>query len=284
VTSGGFLGSGSRGQDSTINEDYSAISLGVGWQSGSWSWNGRAEYRRGDVAKSWGFSSNLLRRLGEGRTIASSLRYYRIMQRGGAVAGALSSDLSVAWRPLESRWAILNRTEFRHERGDARIGSGNALGVPTANGADVLSTRVINNLAVNWRDAPEGADSRWEAALYHGIKIVRGKFDDDRFDGVIDVVGFDLRHDLGRHFDIGISGTVQHSWKDKVVAWSAGPSVGISPVENMWISVGYNVRGFNDRDFEQARYLRQGAYVTLRLKFDQQSIAALGGGIEKVAR
>jgi len=283
VAQGGFLGGGSPGQDSNVNEDYSAISFGAAWQSGNWSWNGRAEYRRGDASHRWGLSSNLLRRLGGGRTIASSFRYYRIEQRDGAVAGALSADISVAWRPLDSRLAILNRAEFRQERGDARVGSGNVLGVPTANGIDALSTRLINNLAVNWRDAPEGADARWEAALYHGIKIVRGKFDDDRFDGVIDVIGFDLRRDLCKRLDIGIGGTVQHSWKDKVIAWSVGPSVGISPVENMWVSVGYNVKGFRDRDFEQARYLRQGAYVTMRLKFDQQSIAALGSGLGKVA-
>lgn len=272
---------GSLGQDGATNEDYSAVSLGAAWQSGSWSWNGRAEHRQGDTSTRWGLSSNMMRRLGEGRTIASSLRYYRIEGKDGAVAAQISADVAVAWRPLNSRWALLNRTEFRHERGDARAGSGNLLGVPTANGVDQLSTRIINNLALNWRDAPEGADARWEVALYHGVKYVKGKFGDDRFDGLIDVVGFDLRRDISSHVDIGISGSVQHSWKDKVVAWSAGPSVGVSPADNMWISVGYNVKGFHDRDFEDARYLRQGPYVTLRLKFDQQSLATLGSGIGK---
>ncbi|ATE67247.1 DUF11 domain-containing protein [Rhizorhabdus dicambivorans] len=267
---------GSIGQDGPANEDYSAVSLGVAWQSGGWSWNGRAEHRRGDATTRWGVASNLLRRLGGGRTIASSLRWYRIANRDGAVAAALSADLAVAWRPIGSRWSLLNRTEFRHERGDGRAGSGNLLGVPTANGADALSSRIINNLAINWRDAPEGAEARWEAALYHGVKYVKGRFDDDRFDGLIDVIGFDLRRDLGRRFDIGISGSVQHSWKDKAVAWSAGPAVGVSPADNMWISLGYNVKGFHDRDFEEGRYLRQGPYVTLRLKFDQQSLARLG--------
>lgn len=267
---------GTIGQDGNPNEDYSSISLGAAWQSGSWSWNGRVEHRRGDSSTRWGLSSNVLRRLGEGRTIGSSFRYYRITQKDGTVASALSADLAVAWRPLGSRWAVLNRTEFRHERGDARAGSGNLLGVVTGNGVDALSSRIVNNLAINWRDAAEGDEARWEAAIYHGVKYVKGKFDDDRFDGLIDVIGFDLRRDLGKRVDIGISGSVQHSWTDKVFAYSIGPSVGISPAQNMWISVGYNVKGFHDRDFEDGRYLRQGPYVTLRLKFDQQSIATLG--------
>jgi uncharacterized repeat protein (TIGR01451 family) len=275
---------GSLTQDGNTNEDYSAVSLGAAWQSGDWAWNGRAEHRRGDVTQRWGFTSNLLRRLGEGRTIGSSIRYYRIRQKDGAVAAELSADLAVAWRPLDSRWSLLNRTEFRKERGDAGVGSGNVLGVGTANGVDALSTRIVNNLAVNWRDVPEGGDARWEASVYYGVKYVKGRFDDDRFDGLIDVVGFDLRRDVGRKFDVGISGSVQHSWKDKVVAWSAGPVVGISPADNMWISVGYNVKGFHDRDFEDGRYLRQGAYVTLRLKFDQQSLSSIGGRLGRKGR
>lgn len=275
---------GSVGQDGNINEDYSAVSLGAAWQSGDWSWNGRAEHRRGDSSTRWGFSSNLLRRLGEGRTAGSSLRYYRITRKEGPVATQLSADVAVAWRPVGSHWAILNRTEFRHERGDSGIGSGNLIGVGTANGADTISTRIINNLTVNWRDAAEGDAARWDVSVYHGAKYVKGKFDDDRFKGLIDVVGFDLRRDIGSKVDIGISGSVQHAWTDKVVAWSAGPSVGISPADNLWISFGYNVKGFHDRDFEDARYLRQGPYVTLRLKFDQLSVASLGSGLARRMR
>ena len=50
----------------------------------------------------------------------------------------------------------------------------------------------------------------------------------------------------------------------------------------MWISAGYNVAGYRDRDFEDDRYTRQGPYVTMRLKFDQTTIGgatrALFGG------
>jgi hypothetical protein len=44
------------------------------------------------------------------------------------------------------------------------------------------------------------------------------------------------------------------------------------------------VKGFHDRDFEDGRYLRQGAYVTLRLKFDQQSLSSIGGRLGRKGR
>jgi hypothetical protein len=42
--------------------------------------------------------------------------------------------------------------------------------------------------------------------------------------------------------------------------------------------VGWNIAGFHDRDFEEARYTRSGPYVTMRLKFDQLSLQSLGLG------
>ena len=63
------------------------------------------------------------------------------------------------------------------------------------------------------------------------------------------------------------------------MAFSGGPSAGVSPAQNVWISVGYNITGYRDRDFEGDRYTRAGPFVTMRLKVDQSTIGrALRGG------
>jgi hypothetical protein len=54
--------------------------------------------------------------------------------------------------------------------------------------------------------------------------------------------------------------------------WSFGPSIGFSPKENVWASVGYNLTGFEDRDFKAAEYTRNVLYIKLRLKFDEDSL------------
>lgn len=46
--------------------------------------------------------------------------------------------------------------------------------------------------------------------------------------------------------------------------------MGVSPAGNIWLTTGYNVSGFRDHDFEDARWTRKGPYVTLRVKLDQQ--------------
>ncbi|MFN7031026.1 MAG: hypothetical protein ACK4PC_16815, partial [Sphingopyxis sp.] len=60
------------------------------------------------------------------------------------------------------------------------------------------------------------------------------------------------------------------------VTWAAGPTLALAPMANANVTFGYNFAGFHDRDFEDARFARSGAYVTFKLKFDQTSFAGLG--------
>lgn len=276
VTSGGYVG-----QDQT-NGDYAAATIGATYRQTLWSVNGRLEYRNADSGDRWGITTNFLRTLGQGKTLASSIKGYTIKDRTGAVATYATADVALAFRPLDSRWSVLERLELRHESADAGFSDSNSLGVPAYGGGDQVTSRIINNLAVNYRTGPEGLGHGTEATLYYGAKYVAGRFADDTYDGYIDVTGFELRKDVGTRFDIGVSGSVQHAWERGAWSWSGGPSVGVSPARNTWISAGYNVSGYRDRDFEDDRYTRQGPYVTMRLKFDQTSIGgatrALFGG------
>ena len=83
------------------------------------------------------------------------------------------------------------------------------------------------------------------------------------------MIGIELRRNLGRRFDLGLAASMQHAWRSGTRAFSAGPSFGVSPADQLWLSIGYNIAGFRDPDFEAARYTRQGPYATVRLKFDQ---------------
>ena len=60
-----------------------------------------------------------------------------------------------------------------------------------------------------------------------------------------------------------------HSVNSSVMRYSSGFSIGHSVFENTWLSVGYNVSGFEDDDFTAADYTAQGPYVKFRMKLDQ---------------
>ena len=277
VASGGFLG-----QDQ-VNGDYTAVTLGGTWRAARWSLNGRLEYRDAEAQDRLGLTINFLRALGEGKTLAARIQTYRVDQASGAKADYAAADIALAWRPLDSRWSVLDRLSLRHERADAGFTDTNPLGVPAYGGGQQITTRLVNNFALNYRTGAEGLGHGLEATVYYGAKYISGRYADDTFDGYIDVTGFDLRHDIGTHLDVGVAGSVQHAWRGDAYAFSGGPSVGASPAVNVWITAGYNIAGYRDRDFEEDRYTRQGPYITMRLKFDQFSLgnaarSLIGGG------
>ncbi len=59
------------------------------------------------------------------------------------------------------------------------------------------------------------------------------------------------------------------------IKYSYGPAVGVSPVDNVWLSLGYNVVGFKDEDFTAAEYTQKGPYIEFRMKFDQRSVRGM---------
>ncbi|MBB6503374.1 putative repeat protein (TIGR01451 family) [Sphingomonas endophytica] len=246
--------------------DYAAITMGASYRAPRWSWNGRGEYRASAQGNRFGLTTNLLRPLGEGRSLALGVRWY-----GVGNASSLTADAALAWRPIDSRWSILERLQWRDDRAGAGITAANVLGVAAGGDLFQATRRAINNIAVNYRSGAEGDGHGLEMTLYHGVKWVRGSFGGDDYTGLTQIVGAEVRRDLGAHVDLGVQGSVQHGITSRTLAFSAGPNIGVSPVRDLWISAGYNVSGYRDRDLAQDRYTRRGPFVTLRLKLDRNA-------------
>jgi opacity protein-like surface antigen len=65
--------------------------------------------------------------------------------------------------------------------------------------------------------------------------------------------------------------SVMRSVNAGVHDYGAGVSLGYNVMDNLWLSLGYNVRGLNDRDFNDAGYSARGLFVSLRMKVDQDT-------------
>lgn len=185
-----------------------------------------------------------------------------------------TADLALALRPFDSRWSVLERFQLRHEHSDTGASPNNALAVSTFTIGDRCTLRTINNLSLSYRTGAEGGTHGFEASLYHGAKFVRGRYAEETVDGFIQMAGVELRKDVGRRIDLSASASVRHSLSDHSFTFAAGPAVGVSPGGNLWISAGYNVSGYRDRDFEQDRYTRRGPYLTMRLRLDRGLFAS----------
>jgi uncharacterized repeat protein (TIGR01451 family) len=267
-----------------LTEDFIALSTGATYRAGPWSWNTRLEGRRGDNNDRYGLVSNFLRQATDGMAFAASVQAFSQDNADGGSALFANAQMALAYRPFGSRWSILDKLEFRLDelkRGAANSGE-NAL--PGA--GDTRSRRLVNNFVLNYMsDAWDGdgnvlsLEQRSQLSLYYGSKYVLDSFGSGDYAGYTDAIGAEWRVDLGPRLDIGVRATVLHSWSQDTYAWAFGPSLGFSPFTNAWVSVGYNVRGFEDRDFQDAHHTAQGPYLVFRMKFDQQSLGLDRAGL-----
>ena len=276
VASGGFLGN-----DTTLTEDFLALTAGFTYRTDDWSWNGRAEYRDGDVTERYGFTTAALKQIGEGSAVGALASVFVAKDTTGISTRVVEAEASWAHRPADSQWSWLEKLEFREDRVRNAVAGASAPigGAPLLVDGNVTSRRIINSLSVNY--TPIAADDgifteAGEYGFFWGSRYVFDRFGPDDVEGWSNVVGADIKFDLSDTIDVGGQATARIGNDFDSIAYSGGPSVGITPFKNGYISVGYNVVGFADRDFEESRYTRDGPFITFRLKFDQETLGSLG--------
>lgn len=276
VASGGFLGN-----DATLTEDFLAVTAGATYRNNDWSWNSRAEFRDGDISTRYGVTTALLKQIGEGSALGALASIFVAKDESGASTRVIEAEASWAHRPAASEWSWLEKLEFREDRVRNAVAgeSGPIGGAPLLVNGNVTSRRIINSLSVNY--TPINADrglftEAGEYSFFWGSRYVFDRFGQDDVKGWSNVVGGDVKFDLSDTIDVGGQATARVGNNFDSIAYSGGPSVGITPFKNAYISIGYNVVGFADRDFEESRYTRDGPFITFRLKFDQQSLRSLG--------
>ncbi|MFM9853222.1 MAG: hypothetical protein ACKVOJ_10520 [Sphingomonadaceae bacterium] len=279
IASGGFVGSGG-----VISEDFTAVTAGATYRTDRWAIAGRAEVRASETGDRYGITASALRQIGEGRAFGGSLSWFRANSKVGVTTDAKSLALSWAHRPDDSRFTLLDKLELRSDSVTGAVfgNLGPIGGAPLTVSGDVSSQRIINSFNANWSPTQKRKDGsylgRSEISFFWGSRYVFDKLGNDKLSGWSNVFGADLRFDLSETFDIGAAGTLRQNASGRSYSYAGGPSLGIAPFKNGYVSLGYNVVGFEDRDFEDSRYTRSGPYVTLRLKFDQTSLAGLGLG------
>jgi len=247
----------------TATEDFSAASLGATYQIKSFLWDARAEGRTSTSEDRFALLSGLVAELGSGWALSGKGQLLGTSASDGSHGTSLNVRFGAVYRPAVTRWIFLNRLDWLLDR---RFGTA----------ADLDSGRLMDNFNANFRPQKE-----LQISLGYGIKYSRERIEGNLYRGVTDQVSAECRYDLTTWLDLGLRGSVLHGWADGSVAFSAGPSVGVSPVTNVWVSLGVNLVGYNDRDFSAANYTAAGPYIKMRLKFDQESVKEAAAWINK---
>jgi uncharacterized repeat protein (TIGR01451 family) len=230
--------------------DYTTATAGLAYQNGLWSADGRIEIRNADLDQQKNLQIGFQRQLVDGRSVAVGLV---LRSASSATSSKHYGDLrlSYAYRPVESRWVWFGRADY--------ISQSQAW---TINGA-----KLVNNFNANYRPNP-----RSQLSLQYGAKYVIDAIDGIDYRGYTDLIGSEFRRDLCKDWDVGIFGSVLRSVTAGVRDYSVGASVGYQLMTNVWVALGYNLRGLDDHDFNGGNYSARGFYLTLRMKVDQDTL------------
>ena len=237
-----------------VNEDFTSAYVGIGYRGEVTSASTRLETRQSSESDTWIASAAVTREVSEDLSVAGALRATQNENNDDLFdTNQVDARLGLAWRPRDEDLIVFNRFDYGQSQ--------NALGQSRK--------KLVNNIAAN-----KSVANNWQLSANHGIKYVEETIGDQKFDGLTNLIGLETRYDITEKIDLGLRGQALID-DDGNMSYSYGPSIGLSPVDNIWISAGYNVEGYSDDDFEAAEFSRKGAYLQLRIKFDQNTAKGL---------
>ena len=246
---------------------FTAYSTGVHYRADLWQWNTRMEYRNSDPQDKWMVAPAVLVEPRSGLGLAGRALVSGTEGAEGSRWRTIDIRLGLALRPDREGWVILDRLDWiSDDRHDTMT--------------DLSGWRVVNHLNLTYFSG-----RNTQIALQYGAKYARDDIAGNSYQGFTDLVGGEVRQNLSRRLDVGLRLSGLHSWTAKQVEYCAGASLGVNPLDNFWISGGYNFEGFYDADFSAADFTAQGPYIKVRLKFDQETAGTIlnsfmGGGYE----
>ncbi len=225
------------------DDDFTSVSLGTTYRREKMIWTSRIETRQADREDKYGATTSIVSEVDDGTALSARANGFITDINDGARRTDGDIRFGLAYRPQQSKWIILDRLDFYFDEYD---GDDN----------DYRDRRLVNNLHANFKP-----NRKVQLSLYSGIKYVRDTIDGRTYSGVTDMHAAETRYSINKRWDVGVHGSALHSWHSDNISYSAGLSVGCMVVDNTWVSVGYNVEGFTDDDFDSAHYTARGVYL-----------------------
>ncbi len=242
--------------DALQNDDATAASIGVAYtRNPLWKGTGRVEYRLGETQNSMLSSFGVAAKLNDNWSfLGRSLLYMNGIQqqRSGGNDLVERFQLGVAYRPTDTnRWNALGRYEFKYEDDSKQ---------------DLASKRLVHIFSthLDYQIAP-----RLRGNGRYAVKWAQELADGPSESAFGQLLAARVTYDIAERWDVGVIGSAQTTGAFDAVNFGVGAEVGYLLTKNLWLAGGYNFFGFEDPDLADGDYSNPGAYMRLRVKFDE---------------
>ncbi|PIT72144.1 hypothetical protein B9Z31_13570 [Limnohabitans sp. G3-2] len=250
----------------TASQDATAVVLGLDYAAQPWRLGSAFEKRHSATSDASLVSLVGVWRLHEGLSLLGRSLMTRQSDSNGGHNDVDRWQVGMAWRPaFADRWNILSRYEHRVQdvaasSGISTTGANASVGVTTT---DIVSTHA--HLAMDRNQQLSLRFAAKSSALAHAAEnsTARAQLVHSRY-----------TRNLSPNWDLGLQAGLMRSQGGARQA-TAGMELGYQLMKNVWLSAGYNVLGLREPDLTGQNYTHRGAYLRIRLKFDETAFAAL---------
>jgi uncharacterized repeat protein (TIGR01451 family) len=220
-----------------------------------WKSSGRFEWRASTSDDSILGSFGIATKLSDSYTLLNRSIYSVTMPKTSGESNRLQVRLQngVAFRPANSnRLTVLTMVELKEEKNGTT-----AIVIPDRKVASL-------SLAANYQPAAKVVLSARYATKWSSDRTA---VVDDTLDG--HMITLRALFDVSSRWDVGVDSGTLLADAFRNVQYANGAEVGYMLRKNLWLSGGYNVTGFHDRDLSGDEATRRGPFVRLRFKFDE---------------
>jgi uncharacterized repeat protein (TIGR01451 family) len=236
-------------------DDSSAVTVGVDYTAAAtWKASGQVQWQTSSTSSSWLLTGALANKLDDSWTLLNRGLYSEQTNLGatGGKRELITAQSGVAYRPVSTDvWNALSRIEYKKDS-DSTLGPG----LSRDESGLILSTHLNVQPSRSWVTS-----ARYAA-----------KWGNDRSNGLssrsfTQLIGGRSTWDLTQRWDVSLQ--AYRMWGDGAAETAVGVEVGYLAWKNMWVSLGYNIKGFKAADLAGEAYTQRGVYLRLRFKFDE---------------
>lgn len=246
-----------------VIDDSSAVTVGADYAVASdWKASGQAQWQTSTSNRSWLLTAALAHKLDEDWTLLNRA-LYSVQRNLGATGGErelVTAQSGFAYRPVQTNvWNALGRIEYKRDA-DSTLGAG----LVRDESAWIISSHVNVQPDRRWLVTGRYA-AKWASDRANGL-------DSKSF---TQLAGARSTWDLTERWDIGLQG--YRLWGDGAAETAVGIELGYLAWKNLWLSVGYNIKGFKAAELAGDAYTQRGLYLRMRFKFDENLLESAAG-------
>jgi uncharacterized repeat protein (TIGR01451 family) len=281
--------------DGSTDGDYMTLGGGYEYHAGNSLLTSRYELRLGDRDDRHLLTAAGAYRPRESWTLFVRERLFLTDPEGSETSYRAEGLLGAAYRPLTGRWQFLSRLDHTTASGTTTTPGGVVAGSIQSEPAASASTAPgpTGPAGIGFAAGREASIASRDT---HALSVALGTRLTARQRLAVSWIGRHVESDP----DVGLPSTftwltslhytaeVHRRWtvggslrrfkqdRTNTETWGQGVEVGYLLLRNLWVTGGYNFTGFDDDDFPGTDRTNEGAFLSVRFKFDERSLTRWG--------